>query len=280
MLGFITQAQAIMNVVGGAPVMPAGAKTIIENLRAAKSMIPGEMGGIFAQILTDGPGALLQNPMAAITGQLQGQLGGLLSQVQGIANGNFDGLISAISGTTGLQGALGSLSSVTSALSGLTQPLQGAFGLMDAIGHANIVSMLGEHLPAGLGIEQALGPLLQNSALSSMSGQVASMAAAVGAGTIDPVAAALRVTGMTRSINDVLDASHNAFSTIQGAAVNIAQAAGAVSLITSGPAAFAPIAAMLIRPEFAGQISAAMAEQVRPAELPTDISHGDDRDWS
>jgi hypothetical protein len=120
--GFITLPQAIMSVVGGVPVQPAGAKTIIENLRAAKSMIPGDMGGILAKVLQQGPGALLQNPIGAVLGQMQGQLGGIVGQIQGLASGNLSGLLSAVTGASGLQSALGNLSQVSSALSGLTQP--------------------------------------------------------------------------------------------------------------------------------------------------------------
>lgn len=278
--GFITLPQAIMSVVGGVPVMPAGGQTIIENLRAAKSMIPGNMSGLMGQIMQNGPGALLQNPISGVLGQVQGQLGGIVGQIQQIASGdlgigNFGGMLTALTGTGGLTQALGQLSSVSSALSGLTQPGAGGFGLMDAIGHANIVQMLGEHMPPGLGIAQAMGPVLMGGQLSSMTGQLASMAAAIGSGTIDPFSAATRIAGMTQTINGVLNDHTHAISSVQNQILGISSAAGAISLIASGPPEFAPIANMLIQDQHKATIQSAMDDQVAHADL-----SGDDSDWS
>jgi hypothetical protein len=277
MAGFITLPQAIMSVVGGIPVQPAGPMTIIEKLRAAKSMLPGDISGILAKVLQEGPQALLQNPIASITGQLQGQLGGLVSQIQGLSGMGLGGLLSAISGTGGLQSALGNLTGVANSLSGLAG--SGPFSLIDAIGHANIVGMLGSAMPANLSIANAMGPVLMGSGLNSMLGQVQGIASAITAGTIDPVAAVAQVTGMTSTINGVLDASAYAFSTVQNAVVGIAQTAGLISLVASGPADFGQIANMLIRDEMKPAIQAAMDEQIRPVDTPIDLGLGDDGDW-
>lgn len=261
--GFITLPQAIMSVVGGVPVQPAGPMTIIEKLRAAKSMIPGDIGGILSQVMQNGPGALLQNPIQSVLGSLQSQVGNLASQLGGLTGAS--GLLSAITGTNGLNASLGQLSSVSSALSGLTQPGAGAFGLMDAIGHSNIVSMLGANLPAGLGIQQAMGPILMGPQLSGMVGQVSNIAAAVSGGTLNPAAAITQVTGMTGTINGVISAHTNAFSTVQNAVVNMAQVNGIAALIASGPPEFAPIANMLIQNQWKGVIQAALDDQIAPA---------------
>jgi hypothetical protein len=262
MAGYITLPQAIMSVVGGVPVQPAGAKTIIENLRAAKSMIPGDMGGILSQVMQNGPGALLQNPIGSVLGSMQSQVGNLASSLTGMSG--MSGLLSAVTGAGGLQSALGNLSQVSSALSGLTQPGAGAFGLMDAIGHANIVSMLGSNLPAGLGIAQAMGPVLMGGQLSGMLSQVSNIASAVSGSSFDVNSAISQITGMTGTINGVLSAHTNAFTTVQNAVVDMAHASGIVSLIASGPAEFAPIANMLIQPQFVAQIQAAITAQQTP----------------
>jgi hypothetical protein len=110
--------------------------------------------------------------------------------------------------------------------------------------------MLGSNLPAGLGIQEAMGPLLMGGQLQSMVGQVSSIASAITNGTIDPVAAISQVAGMTGAINGVLDTHTNAFTTIQNAVVDMAHANSIVSLITSGPSEFAPIANSLIQPQF------------------------------
>lgn len=274
MFGFITLPQAIMAVTGGVPVMPAGAMTVIEKLRAAKSMLPGDMGGIMGQILQQGPGALLQNPIGSVLGQMNGQLGGIVGTIQGIAAGNngslgnLGGILSAVTGGGGLQAALGQLGSVSSALSGLTQAAEGGFGLMDAIGHANIVQMLGEHLPAGLGIQEAMGPVLMSGQLQSMLGPLQGIAGAIGSGSVNPGSAIATIAGMTGQINGVLNAHTNAIGTVQNQVLGIAQAAGVVSLIASGPPAFAPIANMLIQDQHKAMLQAALDEQVRPAPLP------------
>jgi hypothetical protein len=84
---------AALGLLGGVPIQPAGGNTIIEKLRAAKSMMPGEMGGILSKVLSGGPQALLQNPIGAIQGQLQGQLGGMMGKLTGMMNGGPQGLI-------------------------------------------------------------------------------------------------------------------------------------------------------------------------------------------
>lgn len=266
--GFLTLPMAIMNVVGGVPVMPAGVRTIVENLRCAKSMIPGDLGGLLANVLQNGPGALLQNPIGAVLGQLNGQLGGIVNQIQNIANGNFGGLLSAITGATGLQSVLGNLSQVSNALSGLSQAVEGGFGLIDAIGHANIVSMLGEALPAGLGIQEAMGPLLMGEHLAGMVSDLGGIAEGIANGTLDPLHAISQVTGMANTITNVLDIHTNAFQTIQNAVVDMAHVNGVISLITSGPAAFAPIANSIIQPQFVAQINQAITNQLMPDPTP------------
>jgi hypothetical protein len=261
--GFITLPQAISAVVGGIPVQPAGPMTIIEKLRAAKSMLPGDISGILGKILQDGPQSILQNPIGALTGQLQGQLGGMVSQIQGITNGNFSGILGAITGTGGLQSAMSSLMGASNALSGLGGLTAGGFQLMDAIGHANISSILGSAMSQTLGINVAMGPILMGPNLEAMVSQLQSISAGIAGRTIADAAGAAQIGAMSGQVNSVLAASDHAFATVQAAMVPIAQTAGLVSMIASGPPEMGVIANMLIQEAHKAGIQAALDEQIR-----------------
>lgn len=263
MAGFITLPQAIMGVVGGVPVHPASPMTVIEKLRAAKSIIPGDIGGLLGQVLQNGPGAILQNPIGSVLGQMNGQLGGLVSQIQSIGGGNLGGLLSSITGAGGLQGVLGQLGGMSSALSGLTDAAQGGFGLIDAIGHANIAQILGSNLPANLGIDVAMGPLMMGGQLSGMVGQISGIASAVSGAGFDPTGAISQITGMTGQINGVMNASTGAFSGLQSQIMGITNTISAVSMLSTDTGGLGQIAQMIIQPQHMAEIQAAFAEQIR-----------------
>lgn len=263
MTGYITLPQAIMSVVGGVPVHPASPMTVIEKLRAAKSIIPGDIGGLLGQVLQNGPGAILQNPLGSVLGQMNGQLGGLVSAINGATSGNLGGLLSAVTGASGLQSVMGQLGGISNALSGLTDPASGAFGLIDAIGHANIAQILGSALPANLGINVAMGPLTMGSQLSSMVGQVSGITSALSKAGFDPAGAVSQINGMTSQINGVLSASTNAFSTLQSNIMGITNTISAVSMLSTNTGGLGAIAQTIIQPQHMAAIQAAFAEQVR-----------------
>ena len=258
--GFITLPQAIMSVVGGVPVQPAGAMTVIEKLRAAKSMIPGDIGGILGKVLSDGPGAILQNPIQGVLGTMGGQLNGITSALGGM--GGASGLLSAIGGSNGLQGALSSLGGVSASLSGIASPLSGGFGLIDAIGHANITQMLGANLPAGLSLQTAMAPILMGSSLNSMSSQLSSIASSVTNGSVDMGSAASSILGMASQINGVINNSTNAFSAVQSQAVSIAQTTAAISMLSNNVGGMADIATMIIQAQHLPAIQKAITDQL------------------
>jgi hypothetical protein len=261
--GFITLPQALSAVVGGIPVMPAGAMTIIEKLRAAKSMLPGDISGVLGKVLQDGPGSILQNPIGAITGQLQGQLGGMMSQIQGIAGGNFSGIMGALSGTGGLQSMMGNLAGASNALSGLGGLTQGGFSLMDAIGHGNIAAVLGPAMAKTLGMNTAMGPILMGPNLQAMSSQLQGIAGGITRGSISDASGAAQIGAMTGQIRGVLNASDNAFATVQAAIVPIAQTTSLISMIASGHPEMSVIGNMLIKDIHKTTIQAALDEQIR-----------------
>lgn len=258
---------AALGLLGGVPVQPAGAKTIIEKLRAAKSMMPGDMGGILSKVLKDGPGALLQNPIAGIQGQLQGQLSGMMGKLQGMASGGPQGLISALSGVGGFSQVLGQLGNVSNMLSGLTPAGPGQFGLINAMSHANVANMLGDHLPPGLSITDAMQPILIEDRLTEIHATFDRMIDAVVDGHIDPEEATVVVIDTTAELARIMAISQHAFTTVQDATLSLAQGAAAISMIASGPPELAPIVNLLIREEMKAEIQEAMDEQIRPAPL-------------
>ncbi|WP_298962217.1 hypothetical protein [uncultured Methylobacterium sp.] len=257
MAGGISFGQAL-GLLGGVPVQPAGAMTIIERLRAAKSMVPGNVGGIMNMVLSQGPGSLLQNPIAAVSTVMQGQIGGMLGALGSLGDLSPQSLIQAIGGAGGLNQALGSLTGLTNSLSGLT-----GNGLMQLIGHANTLSMFGNMIPANIGLDTVIKPLLMESPLSSMVGQLQSIESRVMGGLMGEGSAIDLVGAMTGEIGAVVAGSNNALATLQNAALSIAQSAAAVSLIASGPPELAPIINMIVRDAHKGEIQSAMEEQIR-----------------
>jgi hypothetical protein len=258
---------AALGLLGGVPVQPAGAKTIIEKLRAAKSMMPGEMGAILSKVLSGGPEALLKNPIGAIQGQLSGQLSGMVTKLTSMASGGPQALLSALTGAGGYSQVLGQLGQVSNMLSGLATPGAGQFGLINAMSHANVTSMLGEHLPVGLSVTDAMGPVLIEDRLNEIHAVFDRMIDAVVAEVIAPEEAAAVVIDTTAELARVMAISQHAFTTIQDMTLPLAQAAAAISMIASGPAELAPIVNLLIRDEHKAEIQAALDEQIRPAPL-------------
>lgn len=267
MAGFITMAQALSAVVGGVPVQPAGAMTIVEKLRAAKSMLPGNIGGILNKVLSEGPGAILQNPMAAVQGLMGGNLGQMIGTLQGVVNGNFSGVLNAVMGATGLQSVLGQFSQVTNLLSGLQMPGLGQFGLLDALGHANITQMFGSMLPAGLSIETVMGPITMAADLAGMAARIPAITQGLVNGSLSPLSAIASIERMSMELRGAMDASDFAFSTIHAQVEGIAQTAALISMVASGPAGLGEIANLVIQDVHKAEIQAAMDEQIREAEI-------------
>lgn len=264
--GFTTVGQ-VLGLLGGVRVMPAGAMTVIEKLRAAKSMLPGDMGDILNQVMQQGPGALLQNPMAAVTGALNGQLGGLASQVTAALGANGAGLVSALTGASGLGQALGNLQGMTDRLSGLANVAAGQFGLTDLVSHANLASMFGNALPAGLSLDIVTQPLRMMGDISNMAAAVPAIVSGAVSGKIPILDAVAAVGSMTGQLNGVMNASQTAMSTLQAQAQTLSNAAAAVSMIASGPPQLQGVMNTLIRPSMRQAVSDVMANQL--ADGPT-----------
>ncbi len=240
------------------PVQPAGAMTIIEKLRAAKSMMPGNVGNIMSMVLQQGPGSLLQNPIGAPSTVMQGQLGGMMGALGNPRRHGAPGADGRAQRGRGAAAGAGLAHRPHEQPLGLT-----GGGLMQLVGHANTLSMFGNMVPPGIGLDIVTKPLMMAGSLSGMVSGLQHIESAVIGGAMGEADAVARVTGMTAEITGVVQAAETALATVENAAINIAQSAAALSMIASGPPALAPIINMIVRDEHKAEIQEAMDEQIR-----------------
>lgn len=215
---------SILKLIGGKPHMKAGS-VIAEKLPITKMLDGGGLGSIISQVLQNGPGAILKNPVGQLTSQLQSQLGGLVGQLQSSAGaGAMGGLISALTGGGGgggLDGALSALQAVTNNLSGLTN-LTTMPGRLDVFTHAQAIEAYGTALPAALNMSAALAPMQQQAKVQEAVTQVPVIVANVLNGTLDPDVAATQIQTYTDTFTNAISASATAFSIVEAQAMLIA----------------------------------------------------------
>ncbi|MEE9481858.1 hypothetical protein [Methylobacterium ajmalii] len=258
---------SLLGVIGGVPIVPASAKTIVERLRVSKSMMPGDMGQIMSQVLKNGPGALLQNPIGVITGQLQGAIGAAAGQIQGMIGeaGQFTRLLSTLTGAGGIQAAVSRIAGAASALSGLSAPGNG-YGLNEVVGHASIVSMLGPAVPPELSMDTVLAPAGMGQELEAMLAALQAIIQDVVAGRLSEDDAVAALEAMIALIDETVDASMHAVATVQEQAVFLAAAAAAVASLGSSDPAVAAHMRAIIQPAQADAIAQLLSDQLDPTK--------------
>ncbi|MET3481534.1 hypothetical protein [Methylobacterium sp. 1973] len=207
--GFVPFGQNLQ-LQGGAPLVRA-ATFFVEKLGITKRLDGGPgLQGLMAQVLKDGNlSSIMQNPMAALTQGIQGQLGGLVAQLQGMAGGGPAGLISALTGASGLGNALGALQAAGDNLAGLTN---GASGFFSMLGHAATVDMAGAGLPISAAMEAVTAPLTQAGFLGNLGGILPQVVSQVVGGTMAPDAATNFVLGQIASIGSMTAGSAGALA--------------------------------------------------------------------
>jgi hypothetical protein len=207
--GFVPLPQALQ-LISGVPLMKV-ASVFAEKLSITKRLDGGAgLQGLMAQVLRDGNlSSIMQNPMAALTQGIQGQLGGMVSQLQGMVGGGPAGLISALTGSTGLGNALGALQAAGDNLAGLTN---GASGFFSMLGHASTVDMAGAALPVSAAMDAVTAPLTQGGFLGNLSGILPQVVSQVVSGSTTPDAATNFVLGQIASIGGVTSGSVGALA--------------------------------------------------------------------
>ena len=119
---------AVLSMIGGSPlnqVTPVIAEFLpIPNI----STITG-MGSILNSVLSSGPSALFQNPVASA-------ISGLNSSISGALGSLPTSVVTALTGSGGLTSALTSLQGTTDLLSGAVAATDAQFGLADVFNQA------------------------------------------------------------------------------------------------------------------------------------------------
>ncbi len=238
---------------------------IFENLPLAKVLSGGNVSALLKQVLADGNlSSVLANPMAALTGQLQGVAGQAAAQLQAALGSGASGLISAITGSSGLTDALSALQAAGDNLVGLTN---GQAGLMALAGHDSLLSMLGDAAPAVVAMPRVLGPTASGDLLNTITAALPGVVQNVIGGSMAVADATAWVQGQIANISAVVSASADALT--QGAAMQmqasaVSTVAGLLAPIGAG-AAQTPLQAALgtfVQPAARADMIAALAAQV------------------
>ncbi|MCJ2031295.1 hypothetical protein MKK50_18170 [Methylobacterium sp. J-043] len=176
-----------LGLIAGSPLAKAGS-VIAEKLPVTKSMGLGGIGGLLSQVMQDGNlSSIMQNPVAAIAGQVQAQVQGAVAQVQAALGGAGAGLVNALSGAGGIGEAVGALKAAGDHLSGLGADPQGFF---DLVAHGNMAGMLGDGAPPAMSYARAAGPVTSAPTLAETQALIDDTVQQSISGALDPDAAA------------------------------------------------------------------------------------------
>lgn len=248
-----------LKLIGGAPHMKVGS-VIAEKFPITKMMSGGPLGGMMSKVLKDGPGAIMQNPLGGVGAQLQGAITGAVGQLSGVSGAA--GLVTALTGSGGLSQAIGGLSQSAGLLSGAAMPGAGQFGLLDAITHTSITDMLGDAVPATLGLDRVLGPLHASGAVTAVTAALPGVIQGVVGGQMTVAAATAWVTGQAASLKSVTDASTAALQTAQDAAVTLVTVSSAAAATASTVPEIQAILPLILQPGVQAAMQAAVATHI------------------
>lgn len=272
MAGGIALPQALQ-LISGVPLMKV-ASVFAEKLSITKRLDGGAgLQGLMQKVLQDGNlSSVMQNPMASLTQGIQGQLPGLVTQLQGMTGGGPAGLISALTGSSGLGNAMGSLQASGDNLAGLTNGAQGFFAML---GHANTADMAGAGLPTAAAMSAVTAPLEQFGFLASIGMTLPGMVSQVVSGAMAPGDATNYVLGQIATIGSVTAGSAAALA--YGAQMHpliatVSSVAGALAVpptfdadgyrqegVASG---FQGVLASIVQPGPSAAIAASLAAQI------------------
>ncbi len=248
-----------LGLIAGSPLAKAGS-VIAEKLPVTKSMGLGGIGGLLSQVMQDGNlSSIMQNPVAAIAGQVQAQVQGAVAQVQATLGGAGAGLVSALSGAGGIGEAVGALKAAGDHLSGLGADPQGFF---DLLAHGNMVGMLGDGAPAAMGYARAAGPVTSAPVLAQTQAIIDDTVRWAVAGTLAPDAAAALIQQQADTLRAIVADSADAIARGQAAAplLGIASAVGGALAVPSWGQAtpMQSVLATLVRPQARAVMDAAV----------------------
>jgi hypothetical protein len=271
-----------LQLISGVPLQKV-ASVFAEKLSITKRLDGGGgLAGLMAQVLKDGNlSSIMQNPMAALTQGIQGQLGGLVSQLSSITGAA--GLISSLTGASGLGNALGTLQAAGDNLAGLTN---GASGFFDMISHAATVDLAGAGLPISAGMDAVTAPLTSGGLLNSIGQNLPQVVGQVVSGSLSPDAALAWVQSQISAIGGVTAGSAAALA--YGAQMHpmiatVSSVAGALAVPPTFDAdgyrqngaatGFQAVLGSIVQPQPAAVMAASLAAQIAHTQhSPVDVA--------
>jgi hypothetical protein len=265
-MSFTTVAQ-VLQMQGGALIQIP--KTVfMEKIKAAKS-VSAKVDSILKSVMGGGGipdlSQMFQNPMAAITSQLNGVAAQAATAATAALGGNA---FSTALG--GLQSAVSGLAGHAAGLSG--NSMSGSFNFMDVVGHSNMVDQLGPELAGqfGMGLDTVLAPAVSGDLLATINSAVSTLQTQVLASSITPSAAAAIVATHTDMVQSIHDASVDALTSMQELTPVIAQISAAAATVMgasskyAGNPALATFMDLIIQPDAMAAIKAAEAVTFPP----------------
>lgn len=255
----LAQGQAL-KIIGGIPILKNAGGSTLEGLKLPKHLDVGKVGGLLRQVMSGGIGSVLQNPLGAVTGQLNGAINGAIGQVTGALGGAASSLTSALGG---LNASVGSLSALAGNLSGVTS-LVGLPNNFDLYGHIGLAQSFGDAIPPGLGIDTVIGPLTMAADIGAMVDRVAAIATAVTSGTMPVPDAVSAIAGMAATADAAVAGATDAIATLTAAGPGMMAAQAAVASLIPGtlPPAAAIAMRACIRPDMRDAVDGILADHI------------------
>lgn len=255
---------SVLQLLDGTPHRKV-ASAMFENLPLAKVLQGGNLASLMQRVLADGNlSSVLANPMAALTGGLQAQIGQAAIQLQQSLGSDAGALISAFTGASGLSSALTAFQAAGDNLSGLTN---GQAGLMALAGHDSLLGMLGGAAPAALDPARVLGPVASGPLLTGLSSALPSIIASVISGGMSVSAATEWVSGQAAIVSTVTAGSADALAqgqSMQMLASAVATVSGLVAPVPGVPRSPVQTAiGTFVQPSARLAMNTALAAQIR-----------------
>lgn len=240
---------SMMGMMGGAPVVKSG-DVIINKLKAAKVMEPGDLGDIMKTVMQSGLLSILKNPA--------GQSGGKAKQATSTAQGKVNsGLYPRTASALGVLSS--TIDDVVDAAGDVVGIGPDAAGLLGTIAVAQSVQSLAQVDPA-YSLDALLAPANASPQLEQVAATVFSIAYAVEAGFLDDIRGSQQVADLTALLLGVLSRSQAVRDAADQHAALLATVSAAAALATSGDSAWKSVLRSALLPEALAEVDARVAE--------------------
>lgn len=259
MAGGIGLGQALQ-LISGVPLRKV-ATAKFENLHLPKRLEGSGIGGLLRQVLQDGGlQSIAQNPLQAITSQLQGGIAQAATQLQSALGGAATQAVQALTGGGGLASAVSSFVAAGNNLAGLTNSSAGYHAMQ---GHEALVGMLGADVPEALSLDRVVAPIADDALIEGIEGELCEAVASVIAGTMPVADLAAWAGARTGAVNTVVTASADALTQGQAIMPLVSSVAAMAGALTDYPGAaatpFQAVLGSIIRPEARAVMDAGLA---------------------